>query len=199
VRVAWAPSLTRRLFRNRWLWIAIAVLVGVSGFSAVRQHQSELEAHAAAWGQQMSVVIVVDSVRLGESVAGGLVVARRPAAMVPAGAMLELPGPGSVAKADLFAGEVLLAARIADGESGVEGAGRRALTVAIEGPASLVEVGDLVDLWSIDARSAHAVEVATNVVVLDRDADDLTIAVPLEQVAAVAAAARQPITVALVG
>lgn len=174
------------------------LLAGSVGLSAMSL-QGRLSAAAAerdAWGVSETVAVVVAPVGAGQQLDGAVELVERPGAMVPDGAVIELPS-GAIAAVDLVVGEVLLRERLVGDGVTSRPAGTVAVTVDIDGDAALVETGDLVDLWSIDVATLTSVRVVAGVVVLGRADEALTVAVPESAMADVAVASLRPLTIAV--
>ena len=174
------------------------LLAGSVGLSAMSL-QGRLSAAAAerdAWGVSETVAVVVAPVGAGQQLDGAVELVERPGAMVPDGAVTELPS-GAIAAVDLVVGEVLLRERLVGDGVTSRPAGTVAVTVDIDGDAALVETGDLVDLWSIDVATLTSVRVVAGVVVLGRADEALTVAVPESAMADVAVASLRPLTIAV--
>ena len=199
--VPWRRALrrARRSLALRWLLVALAAAaVAVQA----RVITAEVEAERDAWGTAASVVVVVRDVAAGTAVdAGDVRVERRPAAVVPAGAVSE-PPVGRLATARLVAGEVVVSSRLAPaGLSAVaalvpEGSVAVAVPTSSSGlgaPAPPLTVGDRVDVLAPGPVTVDAVVVAV-------DDGAVTIAVALDDVADVAEAVTSAVvTIALRG
>lgn len=203
LRVLWAPSLARRFLRHRLVRLVAVAAIGLMLATSVSSKSAALDEQQAAWGQQSSVLIVQRPIAVGDMVADSVKVESWPSAMVPPQALAEL-APGSLAKVDLYPGEVVLRQRVTGSWTSGDDAARVsdsavALTVPIARMVPLLAVGDLVDLWAVDSANFSSRRVASNVVVLAMSPDDLTIAVDADSVSEVAAASLRPLTVTLVG
>ena len=193
----------RRRSSFAW-WVAAALLVLLTG-GAFRASLARTSARLDELGPLRPVVVVTSGVEAGAVVsAGDVAVARRPAAMVPDGAITSVDGSvGRVAIVPLVAGEVLVATRLAP--DGLRGAaalvpgGMRALAVP-GGPSGRppLAVGDLVD--AVDTAGAVVVATAATVVAVDDRSDTVTVAVPADDAPGLAAAvATGGISLALSG
>jgi Flp pilus assembly protein CpaB len=182
-------------------WLLVAVTAGVVALQAARAGAGA-EAARDAWGSSVRVVVVARAVAAGEVIeAADVAVETRPVAVVPDGAV-DAPPVGRVATATLVAGEVVVDARVAPaGLSGVAAVvpeGWRALAVptstsGLGAPVPPLAAGDRVDLLAPDVVAADAVVVAVG-------DGAVTVAVPGDDVAAVAEAlATAVVTVALRG
>lgn len=197
-RVRWAPSRLRRIARHPALWWALALVLMVGGGTSLVQRAEQLEQARANWGAAQQVLVVASAVGSGERVAGSVEVRELPVALIPDGAVSDI-GSNAFARVDLFAGEVLLDRRVSANQGGELPDNTAALTVTLAQRATLVDVGDLVDLWTVDTAAGQSHRVAHRVVVLGHDDATLTIAVPHADVGDVALAAVRPLTAALVG
>ncbi len=163
-----------------------------------------------AWGRSTTVLVVEHDLDAGERL-GALDVraVRWPAALVPPGALLEVPAH-AVARTALVAGEVVLTARLAPaGLRGVAAAlppGSRAIAIPTEpGTAPPLAVGDRVDVLVALAPEAAGdgppgFSVATDALVVALDEAAVTIAVQREVAPRIAVALGQgAVTLALVG
>ncbi len=203
LRVLWAPSLVRRVVRHRVVRVVGVVALGLMAATMLSSKSAALDEQQAEWGEQSAVVVVQRPVTAGDVVAESVQVEFWPMAMVPPDALAEVV-PGSLAKVDLYPGEIVLRERVTGSLPGSDGAagasdGAVALTVPIARMMPLLAVGDLVDLWAVDSANFSSRRVASNVIVLAMSPDDLTIAVRADSVSEVAAASLRPLTVTLVG
>ncbi|MEO7556052.1 MAG: SAF domain-containing protein [Acidimicrobiales bacterium] len=195
----------RRLRRQptvRWgAAIALALVTGVT----VHTTLGAADAARRSWGLERPVAVATHAIAAG-SVVGPDDVEQRmwPEAVVPPGA-LAAPPVGRTARADIAAGEAVIAERVAgDGLSGAAALtppGWRTVAIA-QGPATLsVEPGATVDLYvTADPGSGagRAILVADDVVVAAVDERTVTVAVPAALVGDVASAATTG-TVTLAG
>jgi pilus assembly protein CpaB len=150
------------------------------------------------FGELVGVVVVQRAIDPGDVLdAGDLAVERWPSALVPEGALRQVPR-GRAARVALVPGEVLVGERIApDGLSGVAAAvpdGWRALTVPVDPSAAPpVASGDRVDVLVtiVGAGGGGGLEVPTVVaapraLVVDVTETAVTVAVPAERASRVA-------------
>jgi Flp pilus assembly protein CpaB len=184
----------------------MALVTGMLVASAVEG----AEAARAAWGDQQAVVVVRRDLLAGAQVGDGDVgVERRPAALVPSGALHELPA-GATLRASAFAGEVLVEQRLAGaGLSPLAAAlpaGTRAIAIPVEaGLAPPLQVGDEVDVLvalSPDAAGSGApgLVLARRAPVVDVGEAAVTVAVTPEVAPKVGVALGSgAVTLALVG
>ena len=207
--IPWRRTL-RRARRSCAVWLFLSVVLAAG--SAVRASQLDAEAVARrdAWGQAVPVVVAVADLEAGAVVrTGDVTVERRPAPLVPRGALGELP-VGRVVTASILAGEVVVAARIApgglSGAATLVGRGHRAVAVPVTGGAPPLSVGDRVDVvatfdaFEVEALPSGVVAAGVVVVHVDTDAGLVTVAVAQADVPRVAfATARGVVSLALLG
>jgi len=198
LRVIWAPSLLRRLLRNRYVQATAVLLVGVICALSLAARVAALDTQRRAWGQGEQALLLVDDVAVGEMVASAVEIRELPKALVPEGAM------GAVddavrAKVPLYAGEVLLSSRVTGQRTSGLAASTVAMTLPVVAQVPLIAEGDLVDLWAVDSANFTSQRVASNVVVLAFSDRDVTVAVPEAQVPAATVASLRPVTITLVG
>lgn len=196
------------LARRRTLRSTLVVAVGLlSGWFAL-QITGDVAAARHRLGTTTRVVVLTADIAAGEPLtAGDVRLEDRPVAFVPADALTEPPLERAL-RVDGYAGEVLVAGRLAGaGRTGARAqvpAGWRAVTVPVAaGAGPPVTAGDVVDvIASFDPLVADepSVVVATGAVVVHVDDDAVTVAVPAELVTDVAfATTTAAVTVALVG
>lgn len=181
----------------------MALLLGFVGASALRNQVVSLDAERAAWGETVAAWLVTDDVGAGERIVGSVERTMLPKALVPTSSLAppsegDLP-TAAIARVPLVAGEVLVRDRVAGAGDRLLDEDQVALTVTMSTTSSLVDVGDLVDVWAVDAAAGASRAVVRNARVLDRDDLDLTIAVDRAVAGPVALAALRPVTIALVG
>ena len=197
-RIIWAPSLVRRVIRHRFVQAAGVSALGVTLAATMLSKSAALRDEQEQWGTRVEVALVLRPVEVGERVAAAAGTALWPQAMVPPNAVV-LVGPDSLAKVALYPGEVVLKTRITMPGGGRSGAGTVALTMPVAVQVPLLKNGDLVDLWIVDSASLSSQLAVEHVVVLAFSDRDITVAVPLDQVATATAASLRPVTVALIG
>jgi Flp pilus assembly protein CpaB len=202
------PALALR--RQPRLWWPIVVLVALSLGAAVSSIVAGAERTRAAWGTTEVVAVATRTLDAGATVGPGDVdLVERPAAMVPAGAVRDVPA-GEVAAADIAEGEVLVASRLApSGLSGLAAtlpAGTRAVAIPVEaGLAPPLEVGDHVDVLVALAPEAAGsgppgFVVTPDALVVDVAEQAVTIAVPRAAAPEIAVAlGAGAVTLALIG
>ena len=201
-RVIWAPSRARRLLRHRATRVGVVVALGLLTGIRLVSTLEELDQQRADWGSSEVVLVVTERIEPGELVADSVETQELPVALMASGSVDHV-GSDSRAKVTMFPGEIVIGERVtaADDEAGsVElPGGTVALTVPIVRLVPLLAEGDLVDLWTVDSANFSSRRVATNVLVLALSDDDITVAIPQDDVGAVALASLRPVTVALVG
>jgi len=192
------PSLLLALRRRPRLWWLVAALAAAGAGALVVGAVDRAEAARRAWGEAVPVVVVQRARAAGETLASGdVAVEDRPAAVVPDGALRELE-PGAVLRADVIAGEVLVAERLAGaGTSGPVArmpAGTRAVAVPAEpGMVPPVQPGDHVDVLAVTALDASGTGARGQVLVaralvVAADERTVTVAVPERDAPRVASA-----------
>lgn len=196
LRAVWAPSLVRRIVRHRGVQAAALVLVGVAAAFAYSSRLAALETERRQWAETVAVLVVTEQVDIGRGVASAVEVRQLPAVAVPPGAASTV-SEAAVARVRLYPGEIVVADRIT-ATSGRDD-DSVALTLPVARQVPLIEVGALVDLWTVDSANFSSRRIAHGVAVLAFSDDDITIAAPADQVADAAAASLRPVTVALVG
>ena len=195
--------------RPRLWWAAVALLAATTGWT-VWHVVAEAEARARAWDAGRATVIATRDLRPGERVEPGDVrLVQRPGHLVPAGVLRELP-TGQVVRDAVYAGEALVASRLAPvGLSGVAALlarGERAVAVPVEpGTAPPLEPGDRVDvLVALPPEEAGGgppgLTLTSGALVVDVAEHAVTVAVPATVAPRVAAAlALGAVSLALVG
>lgn len=179
-------------------WVAAALLAAITTVTVGRLTSAAAD-ERARWGEARPVVVAARDHEAGERVRGE--VRLLPAALVPAGALAELPA-GATTVTELDAGEIVLARRLApDGLSLVAARlpdGTRGVAVP-HGIAPLpVEVGDRVDVLASFEADTLVVAAGATVVAVDDDA--VTVAVAEADAPAVAYAVNAgAVTMALSG
>ncbi len=198
-----AVVVRRHLADPRRFWAVIGVLAVALGLLVAAQVQG-LDTQRRRWGTPVPVVVAARDLPRGHTLApGDLVVADRPAPLVPRGALTEVPAAGTLT-ADTTAGEVVTSARLAPGGLGPVAAlvasGRRAVAIPVDAGASLrVTAGDRVDLLAA-GDGFDALTVAADATVVDVGDGTVTVAVRAAEVGRVAAAlASGPVVMALRG
>lgn len=192
------PSLLLALRRRPRLWWLVAAVAAAGAGALVVGAVDRAEAARRAWGEAVPVVVVQRARAAGETLASGdVAVEDRPAAVVPDGALRELE-PGAVLRADVVAGEVLVAERLAGaGTSGPVARmppGTRAVAVPAEpGMVPPVQPGDHVDVLAVTALDASGTGARGQVLVsraliVAVDERTVTVAVPERDAPRVASA-----------
>lgn len=190
--------------------LAAAVLAVVTG-AVVTSLTSRAESALRRYGTSRPVAVATRSIAAGAVIAAGDAEVRTwPEGLVPRGALGAVP-VGRTATAATFAGEPLVAARVAPGgRSGVAALlppGTRALAVPLTGAGPPLATGDSVDLLAtfdpvVAAGGDPTVVVASGATVVGTAADGeaVTVAVPAADAPRVAFALTQgTVTVALGG
>jgi Flp pilus assembly protein CpaB len=184
-------GLRRRIRRSAALYWLAAALLAVGGARILLDTARDAEAARRSWGETRLVMVATRPLPAGRVIATGDVTPRQwPAALVPPGALTEMP-VGRTVTTPVMEGEALNALRVAP--DGVGGAGallggnRRAVAVPT-GPGRLaLAVGDRIDLVAIGADGRPAV-VGVDGEVLAVAEDTVTVAVGAGDGPAVAAA-----------
>lgn len=148
---------------RRWLVVGVlaAATAGLTG-----QVLAGAESARRSWGQTLPVLVVDRAVETGEPLSAAVVEARWPKALVPAGALEELPD-GARASGPLDPGSPVTDAVIAEVEP--DGDGRRRMAIPL-GPARLpLEAGDHVDVWATTDPSLAGGELTTRRVATDAE------------------------------
>lgn len=204
------PRLGLLLRRRPQLWWLLVISVALTAGWLAAGVVARAERTRAGWGATQAVVVIDHARRAGEALGpGDVALVERPRAVVPADALEALP-PGAVLRADVFAGEVLVAGRLApSGLTGVAAmlpAGTRAVAIPTEaGLVPPLAPGDRVDvLVALPAEAAGdgppGFAVATSALVVAVDEAGVTVAVPRDTAPRVAVALGQgAVTLALVG
>lgn len=130
-------------------WLAVGLLALLTG-TVVNGALRRAEVSEARWGRTRGVLVATSTIAAGSPLHRDQTANRRlPAAMVPAGALVELP-PGRVALATIAEGEIVIASRVsgerAAGTAALLPPGTRALMVPLDVAGLPVRVGDRVDL-----------------------------------------------------
>lgn len=180
-------SVLRRLRDDRTLYWSIVALLALFVASTVWATLRSADAARAAWGDRIAVPVAVRDLAAGHRVGPGDVrSASLPPAMVPAPID---PSPiGRVVRQPILAGEVVVAARLGDA---VVDEGSTGLAIpAIVAPAGLA-AGTRVDLvLGADPFSGLESRIVAGATVVAADGDQVTVAVPLDEAPAIAAAVR---------
>lgn len=179
------PALALRRQPRLW-WLLVFVVAGALGAS-VASVVAGAERTRAAWGSTEVVAVATRALEAGATLGpGDMDLVARPAAVVPEGAVRELP-TGEVATAAIAEGEVLVAGRLARDLSSVAATlppGTRAVAIPVEaGLAPPLEVGDHVDVLVALAPEAAGggppgFVVTADALVVDVAEEAVTVAVP---------------------
>lgn len=197
-RLAWAPSPLRQLLRHRLVQAVAIVAFGVAASLTWSARVGALDDARARLGERATVLVVTHRVEAGEPLAASVEVREIPLAFVPSDSLQEV-GPEARATTALYPDEVLLAGRVTDDDAPGRPAGTVALTLSTVATAPLIGPGDLIDVWAVDAANISSRRITRRVLVLVVDSDEITIAVPADQVADTTAAALRPVVITLVG
>lgn len=209
--VPWRAALRRARRAAAAWWTVAAVAAALAGSHAFDAARAAADARSA-WGESIEVAVAARDLAVGDVVSAlDVTLAPRPRAVVPAGALEEVP-VHRVVVSPVAAGEVLLAARVApDGLTGIAAlvpVGHRAVAVPVDGSLGAaspeVRVGDRVDVLAtfdvVDPSGSPAGVVAGAVTVVAVDETTVTLAVPRDDAPRVAfAAARGTVALAIVG
>lgn len=213
VRLRRRPDLLRPaliLRRHPRLWWACVGLLAVTAGSVVASAFGSAEEARSSWGTTRQVVVLVRDLPAGHRLAASDVrLEERPAAVVPEGALREVPVDGTLASLAV-SGEVLVEDRLAPaGLSSLASslpAGTRAVAVPVEpGSAPPVEVGDAVDLLvtvapEVAGDGPPGFVLARTAPVVAVDDAAVTVAVPADVAPKVAVAlSTGAVTLALTG
>lgn len=198
------------LRRQPRLWWLLTAAVALAVGSVVSAFVAGAERTRAAWGDTELVAVAQRDLAAGTAVERGDVeLVAWPRALVPDGAVREIPSGQTVAVA-IAAGEVVVAARLAPlGLRGVAATlpeGSRAVAIPVEpGQAPPLEAGDHVDVMvalALDAAGAGppGFVVAADALVVAVEDTAVTVAVSTSAAPRIAVALGQgAVTLALVG
>jgi len=146
--------------------IVVAVLASVLAFSSARSWAARIETTRPEVGPPVQVVVAARALRRGEVVpADALSTRTMPERYVPAGTVRDVAeAAGRIAVADVVAGEVVTAARLAHAHAGALAAlvppGLRALAVPAAAPPGGIVPGDRVDVLASFGGGQPHVETA---------------------------------------
>lgn len=201
------PGIVGRLgppTRRSALVAGLALLTSAVTYTTLRDASAARE----RLGTTTAVAVLTTDIAAGSQLgAGDVTVAEWPVAMVPDGAVTE-PPVGATVRADVYAGEVLVAARLATTGSTGAGAlvppGHRGVAVPTDGAALPVRPGDVVDViasfdpLAVDGDPVAVVARSGTVIAVDERA--VTVAVTGEEATRVGfALANGRVSLALVG
>jgi len=189
----------RRLLRRPIPWWVAAVLLAAVTTVTVGRVTGEAAAERARWGHERPVVVALADHDPGDALRAE--VRLLPAAVVPDGALDELPARATAVTA-LAAGEVVVARRIAPEGLSLVAARLPSETRGVAVPHGIaplpVEVGDRADVLA--SFETETITVATGALVVDVGEDAVTIAVDEDDAAGVAyAVTAGVVTLALSG
>lgn len=216
-RLPWR-RLLRRARRSPALWWATAAVLALGAAARVGSLDDQAEAARAAWGESVPVVVAAHDLAAGDVIGPlDVVVESWPRAVVPPGALAEVP-EGRTVTAPIVAGEAVVPARVApDGLSDVAALlppGWRAVAIpaaggGFGGDLPPLAAGDRVDVlasfdtFDLDDGSTDpepAGVVAEGALVVDVADGAVTVGVPAAVAPDVAfATTRGTVTLALVG
>lgn len=200
------PSLRpRRRLRGPVPHWAVVTAVALVPALVVGRLATGVEAERRRWGPGLPTVVAVDDIPSGAILTSAEVEVRRlPAGARPRDALAALP-PGSVASAELAAGEAVVSSRLAPAGTSPVAArlpgGTRGIAVATDGGLHL-RVGDHVDvLTTLDTDGSQpTVTVARGALVVDLADKAVTVAVDADEQERVAfALAAGVVTLSLTG
>jgi Flp pilus assembly protein CpaB len=209
--VPWRSALRRARRAAAAWWMVAAVAAGLAGSHAFDAAGAAADARSA-WGESVEVAVAARDLEVGHVVSAlDVALEARPRAVVPAGALEEVPLQ-RVVVSPVAAGEVVVGARVApDGLTGIAAlvpAGHRAVAVPVDGSlgavSPAVRVGDRVDVLAtfdvVDPSGPPAGVVTAGVTVVAVDATTVTLAVSRDDTPRVVfAAARGTVALAIVG
>lgn len=195
VASGWATRPVRRALRTR----ALAVLAAVVVTAFVAGRIDAADRARREWGATTQVLVVTHDLAAGRVVgADDVDTVTWPTALVPSGALAELPTDQRLTT-DLAEGEVLLAHRLGrpgDGEwASLLDPGEVAVQLPLSDPAPGIGAGDRVDVVAplavtvTDGAAVQVEVVADDARVLEVHHDALTVAVRSSQSSATAGAA----------
>ena len=201
------PLLLRLRRRPTPYWLATGLLAIATGL-AVSTVTGRAEAAFERYGTSQRVAVAARDLVAGETIGRGDVELREvPSGLVPDGALDEIPA-GQTVRAPVYAGEVVVAARLAPlglrGTAALLPTGARAIAVPVDAATGLaLDIGDSVDvLVALDpsvAADEPAVTVARGAVVVAVGEASVTIAVTADEAPRLAFALSQgTVTLALV-
>jgi Flp pilus assembly protein CpaB len=202
-----ALALRRRPRARKALVVALAALSGVAVMGVVQR----AEGAAAAWGDQVPVLVATRDLEPGDRLdSGNTRLVAHPAPIVPDGALSELPAGARRLAHAVFAGEVVRSERLAPAGLSTLAArlppGTRAMAVPVEpGLVPALVVGDRVDvLVALSAEAAGdglpGFALASDVLVVAVDEAAVTIAIPTDTAPRLAVAfGAGAVTLALAG
>jgi Flp pilus assembly protein CpaB len=198
------------LRRHPRLWWALTAVAALALGTAVASIVAGAEEVRAQWGASQTVLVARRDLPAGSPIdADDVEAVARPRALVPRGALRQLPG-GQVASAAIVAGEVVVGSRLAPlgltGLSATLPSSSRAVAVPVDvGLAPPLQVGDRVDvLVALPPEAAGGgppgFVVAADVLVVAVDEGAVTVAVEASAAPRLAVALGQgAVTLALIG
>lgn len=207
-RVHW-PRVGLALRRRPRLWWAVTATASALVGLAVAGWVARAEAVRAEWGRVVPVVVAAAPIEGGDRLAGSTRVESWPAAVIPEGALVDVPAEARAAHG-IGPGEVITRARVAGAELGPVAArlpsGERAVAIPVEaGVTPPLAVDDRVDVIVTVPTESPAAERPGFVLVRDATVVDVsdaavTVAVSSEDAIRVAVAlGAGAVVLALVG
>ncbi|MGI9602804.1 MAG: hypothetical protein ACR2QE_13035 [Acidimicrobiales bacterium] len=186
------PTRTSRLFlahirlfliRYRLVYWTVAITCALLAGFTVHQHQVRAERAAHAWGERTPVLVLSRSVAIGHDLrADDVTSVLAPIALAPPSRMGELP-PDAIARSDLARGSIVVAEMVIEPGGGLDGR-HRGVALPIVATTPPLHPGRSVDLITTGTV------LSAGSVVLSVDDTQVVVAVPVDEVARVTAAAR---------
>jgi Flp pilus assembly protein CpaB len=205
---SWHPNAVVKALRRPGIYWSLAALLTIATLWIVNDLTSSARATLESYGARDNVLVVTDPIAPGDSLGPHNVALRPvPSAHVPSGAVTLLPDE-SVARIDLFPGEVVVESRLAGGGSGLAAlVPRGSMALAVPAGTALppLVVGDLVEVIATFAVAPQqagepSFAVARSAAVIHVTDQAVTVAVTREEASPVAfALAHGAVTLALVG
>lgn len=173
---------------RRWL-VVVVLAMATAGLTG--QVLAGAEAARSSWGRTRPVLVVDRAIKAGEPLSAAVVETRWPVALMPAGALGELPDDAR-ASGPLGPGSPVTDAAVAEVEPG--GDGRRRVAIAVGAARLPLEAGDHVDVWatvdpSLTGGDLATRRVASGATVTSSGQTTVVVAVKPDEVAPVAEAA----------
>ncbi len=166
----------RKLPRSSFVLLAISVVCAVAAAVVMRAYARRLDTIRPDGGPPLSLVAAAEDVSRGDVLTEEMLeVVTVPSRFAPPGAMRDIaPAVGRTAIADIAAGEIVTAIRLAGSDAGPMASlvppGMRAVQVPVSGTVD-VEPGDLVDvLATFGGGGAHTEVAGEGIEVLAVDA-----------------------------
>jgi Flp pilus assembly protein CpaB len=175
-------------------WIGVALVAAITAAVVAALLGRAVEAEAR-YGRTQPVAVARRTLAPGDAVGGSIAVEEWPKALVPDGAMTDVPPDDRVVVADVAEGEPLVASRVSGG--GGRGAaalvppGHRAIAVPLLVAGLPLRLGDRVDLIATPGGGDPSAVPITDDVLLPAEADEVATG------AVVVAVADESVTVAV--